>query len=101
MQYNGQEGVELAIKLLMNEFKITMALAGYLFKWIPISSLLLTRTQMQERERDLEGSLITSRPCFKQIIDLLMFYVYSQFLNLSRMQPIFSATSPGVAPEAK
>ena len=29
IQYNGQEGVELAIKLLINEFKITMALAGY------------------------------------------------------------------------
>jgi len=28
LAYNGQEGVELAIKLLINEFKITMALAG-------------------------------------------------------------------------
>ncbi|KAG0650720.1 Oxidase FUB9 [Hyphodiscus hymeniophilus] len=28
LAYNGQEGVELAIKLLMNEFNITMALAG-------------------------------------------------------------------------
>jgi isopentenyl diphosphate isomerase/L-lactate dehydrogenase-like FMN-dependent dehydrogenase len=31
MQYNGREGVELAIKLLMDEFKITMALAGYAY----------------------------------------------------------------------
>ncbi|KAH7126430.1 (S)-2-hydroxy-acid oxidase [Dactylonectria estremocensis] len=28
LAYNGQEGVELAIKILMDEFKITMALAG-------------------------------------------------------------------------
>ena len=28
-QYGGQEGVELAIKILLQEFKITMALAGY------------------------------------------------------------------------
>ncbi|KAF7557086.1 hypothetical protein G7Z17_g961 [Cylindrodendrum hubeiense] len=28
LAYNGQEGVELALKILMDEFKITMALAG-------------------------------------------------------------------------
>jgi isopentenyl diphosphate isomerase/L-lactate dehydrogenase-like FMN-dependent dehydrogenase len=28
VQYKGQEGVELALKFLMNEFKLTMALAG-------------------------------------------------------------------------
>lgn len=29
MQYGGQEGVELGIKILHQELKITMALAGY------------------------------------------------------------------------
>lgn len=28
LQYNGQEGVELALKLLLDEFRTTMALAG-------------------------------------------------------------------------
>jgi (S)-2-hydroxy-acid oxidase len=28
LQYNGQEGVELAIRLLLDEFRTTMALAG-------------------------------------------------------------------------
>jgi (S)-2-hydroxy-acid oxidase len=28
IQYNGQEGVELAIKILRQELRITMALAG-------------------------------------------------------------------------
>jgi (S)-2-hydroxy-acid oxidase len=28
VQYNGQEGVELAIKILRQELRITMALAG-------------------------------------------------------------------------
>lgn len=29
IQYNGQEGVELAIRILRQELRITMALAGY------------------------------------------------------------------------
>ena len=28
-QYNGQEGIELALKILQHEFKLTMGLAGY------------------------------------------------------------------------
>ena len=27
-QYNGQEGIELALKILQHEFKLTMGLAG-------------------------------------------------------------------------
>ena len=29
LQYNGAEGVELAVKILLREFRITMALCGY------------------------------------------------------------------------
>jgi len=38
LQYNGQEGVELAIDLLINEFRIVMALAGrvILFLMVPL-----------------------------------------------------------------
>ena len=28
LQYNGQAGVELAVRILLHEFRITMALAG-------------------------------------------------------------------------
>jgi isopentenyl diphosphate isomerase/L-lactate dehydrogenase-like FMN-dependent dehydrogenase len=41
MQYKGQEVVELAIKLLINEFKITMALAGYVSVYPPTCFLLI------------------------------------------------------------
>ena len=31
MQYKGQQGVELALKILLEEFRVTMALAGYVW----------------------------------------------------------------------
>jgi hypothetical protein len=33
-QYKGQQGVELAVKILMAELRMTMALAGWVYVWI-------------------------------------------------------------------
>lgn len=52
-QYNGQEGVEMAMKILMTEFKRTMALAGCV-RVSDIASNFVTRAL---------GPTLEARPC--------------------------------------
>lgn len=57
-QYKGQEGVELALKILMYELKVTMALAGYAF---PSPLLSPQQPACQYRDSAAHGSRLTTR----------------------------------------
>jgi hypothetical protein len=61
-QHNGEAGVDLAIKLLMDEFQTTMALAGCVMSlpfWLE-GLFELTEFQMQDSKRYLENSSLYS-----------------------------------------
>jgi len=60
-QYSGQKGVELALKILQHEFKLTMGLAGYVMYPLP-SIFQADYHQVSVRQRDLEEPCDVLRP---------------------------------------
>lgn len=60
-QYNGQEGVELAIRILRQELAITMALAGFVFLLGHVGQMLIEQVSVYQGDSTRLSVDFTSR----------------------------------------